>query len=1065
LSERTNIINSKIQKDDLLPKNFEIDDSGTNLQKVGEWDENYGNFDKISVSGNYAGICINHVGLLILDISDPENITYYGEYSQTAIEDVVLDGTTAYVAYNTGFEIVDFSDDQNIYQVNSYSRSYCDGIDKVGNEIFLSGATSGSDGFLEIIDVTNPLSPSLTGSVIIPTIFYADDVIVNGNYAYLKCGFDGMTIVNVTDTSDPIELANYDTDNMCVGMFIEGDYAYLSDSGIEIVNITDKTNPTFIDNTGSSSTYDLVINGDELYTTATGNGAIIYDISNRSDPTQLATISTPVISTFITLFGNHIGIIEDYYGLRTFDISTPTSPAFADHFFGGGYAEEIVKDGNLLYLANGKGGLEIINISEPSNPTRVNYSCTNTANLQTIGYYNNSVIVGSDGTGYNPHLVTYNVSDLPMINILTEKYDYSFEEIKINGDYAYAATAGSGFVIYNITDSANPVEEAKILTGSTYFTSVVLKDDLAYVGDILNGLQIINISDVENPSLISTYSRPFLGNYNDKYDVAVDNNDRVYITEHDHNTLEIIDVSDPENPVQLTTKSYTNPESCYVEGSFLYVALGDNGMEMLDVSDYQNIQSKGTYDLTAGPINELLVENGTIYVAAGEGGIAILTLDSDSDGLTDYEEVEIYGTDPDDPDSDDDGIDDLEEVTTGSDGYRTDPNAADSDGDGLTDVEEIDTYSTNPNNPDTDSDGLQDGDELNKYFTNPLVPDASLDSDSDGLTNVEEVDIYETDPNDDDSDDDGLSDGEEVVAGADGYVTDPNLADTDGDGLDDLEEIIDGIDGYQTDPTDEDSDDDGLNDGDEYIEGTDPNDNDSDDDGLSDGEEVNVYNTDPLDQDSDDDGLDDGYEVYTSNSDPNDTDTDDDGLGDYEEVHTYFTDPADADTDDDGLSDYDEIITYGTDPFFEDSDYDGVSDGDEVNIYGSDPLDEDTDDDGLPDGAEVAIGTDPTDEDSDDDGLPDGAEVAIGTDPTDEDSDDDGLNDGDEINIYETDPLDSDSDGDGVDDGTEVQLGTDPNDPEDYPETNGGGIPTGILIAISLLGLSIITIRTRKRKD
>ena len=48
------------------------------------------------------------------------------------------------------------------------------------------------------------------------------------------------------------------------------------------------------------------------------------------------------------------------------------------------------------------------------------------------------------------------------------------------------------------------------------------------------------------------------------------------------------------------------------------------------------------------------------------------------------------------------------------------------------------------------------------------------------------------------------------------------------------------------------------------IANTDPNDADSDDDGLNDGDEVNTHGTDPNDADSDDDGLNDGDEVATS---------------------------------------------------------------------------------------------------------------------------------------------------------------------------------------------------------
>lgn len=46
----------------------------------------------------------------------------------------------------------------------------------------------------------------------------------------------------------------------------------------------------------------------------------------------------------------------------------------------------------------------------------------------------------------------------------------------------------------------------------------------------------------------------------------------------------------------------------------------------------------------------------------------------------------------------------------------------DSDNDGLSDFEEINKYGTDPNNPDTDGDGIKDGDEI-KLGTNPMIKD------------------------------------------------------------------------------------------------------------------------------------------------------------------------------------------------------------------------------------------------------------------------------------------------------------------------------------------------------
>lgn len=114
------------------------------------------------------------------------------------------------------------------------------------------------------------------------------------------------------------------------------------------------------------------------------------------------------------------------------------------------------------------------------------------------------------------------------------------------------------------------------------------------------------------------------------------------------------------------------------------------------------------------------------------------------------------------------------------------PKSPDDDRDGLTDYDELNIYHTNPDQSDTDKDGLTDYEEVRQYFTNPNA----LDSDADGLIDSEEIRAYKTDPHRADTDGDGLTDGQEVIT----YQTDPLNPDTDGDGMSDGEEIIKGRD-------------------------------------------------------------------------------------------------------------------------------------------------------------------------------------------------------------------------------------------------------------------------------
>ncbi|PIT93937.1 hypothetical protein COU00_01735 [Candidatus Falkowbacteria bacterium CG10_big_fil_rev_8_21_14_0_10_43_11] len=92
--------------------------------------------------------------------------------------------------------------------------------------------------------------------------------------------------------------------------------------------------------------------------------------------------------------------------------------------------------------------------------------------------------------------------------------------------------------------------------------------------------------------------------------------------------------------------------------------------------------------------------------------------DTDGDGISDYDEINIYHTNADNPDTDNDGYNDWTELNSGYSPYAA-GNAKleinDADGDGLTDKMEL-NFHTNPVNPDTDGDGFSDGDEINNGY-------------------------------------------------------------------------------------------------------------------------------------------------------------------------------------------------------------------------------------------------------------------------------------------------------------------------------------------------------------
>ncbi len=103
------------------------------------------------------------------------------------------------------------------------------------------------------------------------------------------------------------------------------------------------------------------------------------------------------------------------------------------------------------------------------------------------------------------------------------------------------------------------------------------------------------------------------------------------------------------------------------------------------------IVSDDPVDIGEGdPMRDKVISYYGRYIPADE----LRMMDSDGDGLSDYDEIYLWGTDPFNVDTDNDGLSDYDEVMI----WGTDPLNPDTDGDGYLDGEEVE-HGYNPLDP------------------------------------------------------------------------------------------------------------------------------------------------------------------------------------------------------------------------------------------------------------------------------------------------------------------------------------------------------------------------------
>ncbi|MBL4672468.1 MAG: FG-GAP repeat protein, partial [Arenicella sp.] len=192
-------------------------------------------------------------------------------------------------------------------------------------------------------------------------------------------------------------------------------------------------------------------------------------------------------------------------------------------------------------------------------------------------------------------------------------------------------------------------------------------------------------------------------------------------------------------------------------------------------------QEDSGFGHSVGSLGDLNGNGGSEVVvgARGEGSTVIvysLLSDWDFDGYDNLEDPAPLIFTDDTTDIDGDGLSDLYEFANG-----LDPFDSDTDNDGLSDGDEVNIYFTDPKSADSDGDNIPDFIEVGYALDPNDNADASLDLDQDGLSNILEYELGSLLDNQD-SDGDTLLDGLEY---ANIGRTHPTLSDTDGDTLTD----------------------------------------------------------------------------------------------------------------------------------------------------------------------------------------------------------------------------------------------------------------------------------------
>jgi hypothetical protein len=271
----------------------------------------YGNYGSVALSGN--SLCAALGDFTVFDVSRPGQPTLLARLNGLGASGVVAGNGVAYFkANNNVIDVVSISTPASPKILTSipYSVVHAYSIILAGNTLYAVGNNTLNQPRFTAVDVSNPLSPQVIGTVDFASLGQglARSVGVAGNKAVIginpNSGQPRITVLDISNLSAPVEGGSLTNVGLAMDVRVSSgaNYAYViggeNPSLLHIVDISSLSNPFLAANVplDSSMAACLAVKGDELYV-ATTKALYAFDISSPASPRLVRSYSisyTPI---------------------------------------------------------------------------------------------------------------------------------------------------------------------------------------------------------------------------------------------------------------------------------------------------------------------------------------------------------------------------------------------------------------------------------------------------------------------------------------------------------------------------------------------------------------------------------------------------------------------------------------------------------------------------------------------------------------------------------------------------------------------------------------------------
>lgn len=597
---------------------------------VGEWPGylRAGPPEAMDISGDLAVISGSH-GLQVLDVSVPTDPLRVGDLLPPShASDVAVSGKVAAVALGElGLMVVDLTDAAAPTVRGFYSPpGPVHGVTMSNGYTYLS-----TGGWLHIVNLSDPSNPTLTG------IFRRNvwPVVAQDNYAY---GYDRhfklFIVIDISDPTHPVERSRVPGLLRAVSdIAAEGDWVYVTDTdGLTTIDVSDPAAPQMVGARVGSAWRSVDVFGDWLIVADSSDGLLVFDRSDPANPLSVGAFEHERYSS-VSVSGDRVFVIEDYSGLRVFGFDTGPNPHLLGSYDCAGSGRGATVRRDQCFLADGYGGLKILDVSDVSNIRQMGnlswadvtlHRRPNCVDVSVSGDF--AYVVGSDDSDWGESKIVDVFDPTQPEEVASMGLCVNF--LEVFGEYGFWGGCADCVEVYSLSDPRTPRYVGLVPNtyppicvegGRLYSTSCAYPPG----GQLL----IHDLSTPAEPQLLGHSEIPDFGR------IAVSADRVVLVTGRG---LHIIDASDPTNPQQVSElPPFTGPLAVW--GDYVVSAEQQDGAlraSLLSIADPANPRilgeisgipgRSGVYRGNHQEVERIDFANGRILLPAGSHGLYVL---------------------------------------------------------------------------------------------------------------------------------------------------------------------------------------------------------------------------------------------------------------------------------------------------------------------------------------------------------------------------------------------------------------------------------------------------------